>query len=530
MMIVAVGLVALQPAGQLQEAGVDALAYRLQLKLAPDPSTFSATAEIVLRVEANGLQRISLDLGDLDVDYVRVNAARAPFTHKAGKLEIDLATPRQTGDRLVVEVIYRGAPVDGLKFGNDPYGRPTVFADNWPNRAHHWFPSIDHPSDKATVELRVRAPRDWQVIGNGLRIAEADLADGSRLTVWATERPIPVYTMVVGAGAMAIRRVGALGCVGAEDRCVRINQWSFAEDVERASRLFRRAPEMLAFYDSLIGPFFYEKLALVQSTTQFGGMENSSAIFFSEDLSEGMAGDVLVAHEIVHQWFGDAVTEREWAHLWLSEGFATYFANVFFELVDGEAVARPLMAAGEDRYRNSLEDVERPVIDTSVTDLMDLLNRNNYQKGAWVLHMLRRVIGDEAFFEGIRRYYAEFRDKTALTADFRRMMEDASGQKLSWFFDQWLRRPGYPQVELHTAWESETKNLELSLSQTQSWPHFRFPLEVQVSGDAYVLVSTFWVDSRESSHTWQLPGEPQAIVVDPDNDLLGPTVSVKSNQ
>jgi aminopeptidase N len=433
---------------------------------------------------------------------------------------VEVGSAVRAGDTLEVAVYYRGAPHDGLIFGRDPYGRPTVFADNWPDRARFWFPAIDRPGDKATVEFRVRTPADWSVVSVGRLVGE-EMEDGRKLTVWATQVPIPVYTMVVGAGVLGSRELGALGCELGADRCVRVSQWTYPEDAERAARAFRRAPEIVAFFDSLIAPYPYEKLALVQSSTRFGGMENSSAIFLPERIGRWGRVDGLLAHEIVHQWFGDAVTEADWSHLWLSEGFATYFATVFFELRDGGSAAGHQRAESEREYMASAADVARPIVAPPPAEIMELLNANNYNKGAWVLHMLRRLVGDEAFFAAIRRYYAEHRDGTALSDDLRRVMEQAAGRELGWFFEQWLYRPGYPQLEVRHRWNAAAGTLELRVSQVQEWPPFRLPLEIEAAGPGYELRHVFWVDGRESEHAWTLAAAPERVSADPENAVLG---------
>jgi len=501
---------------------VDVIAYRLSLDLDPDASSLKGAAEITLVVTDDGTDGVRFDLVGLEVDSLTVGGVASTYTRDAASLNVDTGR-RSAGDTVVVQVFYGGSPEEGLIFRSSIQGRAAVFADNWPDRARYWFPSIDHPSDKATVEFRVRAPQEMEVVANGLQVSEQIQADGQKLTVWATNIPIPVYTMVIGVSEMSVTEIGGLGCDGGSDTCVRISQWVYPEDEERAVRLFRRAPEMVAFYDSLIGPFPYEKLALVQSSTRYGGMENSSAIFFSEALGSGRSGDGLVAHEIAHQWFGDAVTEREWPHLWLSEGFATYFAAVFFEFREGAYARAERMASAEQRYLSSGRTPWSPVIDVEPTDLSSLLNANNYQKGAWVLHMLRGIVGDEAFFEGVRRYYAEYMNQTALTEDFQRIMEEVSGEELAWFFEQWLRMPGLPVVEAQPFWNEATGTLVLRVHQGQPWPPFRFPLTFEAVGEGYRLENTFWVESRDSRFEWSLPGEPEKLIVDPANALLGPT-------
>jgi aminopeptidase N len=520
--------------GQIPERGVDVLHYVIAVDIGPEAAAFRGRASITAVITEDGLERLRLDLVGLEVDSVKVGGSAARFARESESLDIELGR-RAVGDTVSVEVFYGGAPADGLIF-REAHGRPTVFADNWPNRARYWFPGIDHPSDKATVEFRVKAPAEWRVVSVGRLIAEEEVRNGERLTVWRTDRAIPVYTMVIGAAEFSVGEVGSVNCEveGGGDNeyeheyeyeydrdCVRVTRWVYPEDIEGAGRLFGRAAEMVEFYDSLIGPFPYEKLALVQSSTRFGGMENSSAIFFGEGSVRRGGSDVLTAHEIAHQWFGDSVTEMEWPHLWLSEGFATYFAAVFYEFRDGVPAGQSLMQRAETRYMGSAEDVARPVIDTEPADLFELLNANNYQKGGWVLHMLRGVVGDEAFFEGIRRYYAEHTHGVALTSDLRRVMEEESGEELSWFFDQWLRRPGHPEIDVSASWDEDAGALKVQVHQVQAWPPFRLPLEIEASGDGYRLRRTFWVEDREGEHEWALPGAPLLVEVDPENQVLG---------
>ncbi len=506
---------------------VDVLAYTLSVELGPDASAFRARARVTLAVVAAETDSVRLDLVGLTVDSAKVGGSPARFDRDESGLTVRLGRAAAAGDTLEVDVFYHGAPRDGLIFRRNRYGRPTVFADNWPTRARYWFPSVDRPDDKATVEFWVRTPAEWRVVANGRRVNELVAGDGRRLTVWRTERPIPVYTMVIGAGELVTREVGALGCGAGSERCVPITMWVYPEDEEAAAELFRRAPAMVAFFDSLIGPFPYEKLALVQSSTRFGGMENASAIFFRDPLPSGRAGELTVAHEIAHQWFGDAVTPRAWRDLWLSEGFATYFASVFFEFADDSGNAARIRAEAERRYVESVVDVGRPVVDGEPADPMVLLNANSYQKGAWVLHMLRDVVGDSAFFEGIRRYYSRFRDGNAGTDDFRAVMEEVSGQDLAWFFDLWLRRPGYPIVDVRPLWRQDDHVLELKVEQVQQWPPFRFPLELEVVRGDSTFSRVFWIEGRETQLAWPLDERPDRVRADPKNEVLGPVEVVR---
>jgi aminopeptidase N len=279
---------------------------------------------------------------------------------------------------------------------------------------------------------------------------------------------------------------------------------------------------MLEYYSGLVAPYPYEKLAHVQSSTRFGGMENATTIFYSEDpIANGRDIEGTVAHETAHQWFGNAVTPSDWPHLWLSEGFATYFGMLFFEHADGVGKFREEMERDRLQVVRSAE-VARPVIDQSETDLFKLLNVNNYQKGAWVLHMLRGLVGDDAFFAGVREYYRQHEHRTATTTDFRTAIERAAGRDLGWFFDQWLSRPGFPRLRVTSQWDAAARAVDITIEQTQStsWPTFRLPLTIDVDADGGTVRRAVDMDERRETVRVPLTGAPGRITLDPDGWLL----------
>ncbi|HKJ03594.1 MAG TPA: M1 family aminopeptidase, partial [Longimicrobiales bacterium] len=405
---------------------------------------------------------------------------------------------------------------------------------NWPNRTRFWLPTDDHPSDKATASLTVYAPEGWKVISNGRPLLEdapaPPAADGARRRAWRwrTDVAVSPYNLVFGAADMEVRTVGLAACGSApasprEDGCVEVSAWLYPEDVGQADVSFRRAAQMVDFFTDLIGPYPFEKLAHVQSSTRFGGMENASAIFYTDrGLASGRSMEGTVAHETAHQWFGDSATEADWPELWLSEGFATYFGHLFFEEADGAAAFRRLMEEDRGTVLAS-DDVKGPVIDRSEQNLFALLNDNNYPKGGWVLHMLRGILGDETFFQGIRRYYGTFAGKTATTRDLQAAMEVVSGRELGWFFHQWLEEPGYPELDLTSRWDAATGEVVVTVRQTQdaSWPTFRLPLEIEVRPDAGGSARhAVEVTEREQTYRFLSPGPARQVALDPDGWVL----------
>jgi aminopeptidase N len=240
---------------------------------------------------------------------------------------------------------------------------------------------------------------------------------------------------------------------------------------------------MVDYFSGLFGPFPYPALAHVESSTRFGGMENATAIFYDQKLYRDKAlNEPLVAHETAHQWFGDAVTPREWPHLWLSEGFATYLAALWRGHADGDSAFRASMKKAAEAVLSSKAS-ERPVVDTAQRDLMALLNTNSYQKGGWILHQLRGLVGDSAFFAGLRRYYTSYKDSTAISSDFARVMSEAAGKDLDWYFRQSLTQPGYPILDVRLKHGGRKLTLTITQTQKPEWGTYRIPnLELLVDG------------------------------------------------
>jgi aminopeptidase N len=286
-----------------QNPSVDVLHYRVELTLSAAAESIVATTELTIRPVAASLESLQLDFAGLTVDGVTVEGEEARFERTADRLTI--ATHRQTAEPFHVAVRYHGKPKDGLLLQANKHGDPSAFADNWPNRARFWIPSVDHPSDKATVEFIVTAPAAYDVIANGTLLGTTTLAGGAKRTHWSESTPIPVHCMVIGATEFAIVPAGATG--GTE-----IAYWLYPRDRADGPQL-GRVKDIVAFYTATVGPYPYEKLALVESSTKFGGMENAGAIFLDEKrINGGPSVEALAAHEIAHQWFGDSVTQRQW--------------------------------------------------------------------------------------------------------------------------------------------------------------------------------------------------------------------------
>jgi aminopeptidase N len=511
-------------AGHTYQPGIDVRDYDIRVDL-PDTGAFLRGDVTITARRAPGVSTLRLDLVDaLTVRGIEVNGRAVGPVHSQNRIEVPLGSV--TGDSVSVRVRYDGIVTDGLVVLKDAQGRWTWFGDNWPDRTRQWLPTVDHPSDKATVSWTVRAPTGRTVVSNGTLLGVRSVGARTSETRWRETLPIPTYLMVIGAGPLVSATLDTASCTRTEIfSCVPQSVYVMPENRDWLPGAFAAAPGIVALFERLIAPFPYEKLAHVQSATRFGGMENATAIFYAYDLfptrrmSEG-----LIAHETAHQWFGDAVTEREWGHLWLSEGFATYFAALWTQQSRGDSAFRAEMEKTRQQVLADSVVARRPVIDTAQTSYLELLNANSYQKGGFVLFMLHRQLGDSAFFRGLRGYYLHHRHGNALTDDLRAELEHSSGRQLGTFFDQWLRRPGVAEPSIGWAYAAADSTISLSVIQESPRGAYELPLTVVVSDRTGEQRRIEVVIPAESRAVVPLPGRfpnrPVSVAFDPDHLLL----------
>ena len=517
-----------------QQYGVDVQLYRFYLTL-PDTGKRVRVQATTVFARGENVEALKLDLLApmvVRAAYLGCSAARAtPFTHDGRTITVPLGEIGARADSTCVSVVYEGEPADGLVISTDSAGRWRAFGDNWPNRARHWLAAVDHPSDKALVEFIVDAPAGLTVVANGTRRGAAEIEPGAggarQRTIWATAEPVATYLMVIAAAPLTETPLGETACGFASFlRCVPQTVYTAPEQAHFMPGNFARAGDIVQFFARLVGAFPYEQLAHLQSSTRFGGMENAGAIFYADRLfrrADGVSVG-LIAHETAHQWFGNTVTEQEWGHLWLSEGFATYFAALYTRQAFGDSAFRAEMAGVRQAVLRAPVVAQRPVVDTAQTDLMALLNANSYQKGGFVLHMLRNEVGDSAFFRGVRAYYAAHRHENALTDDFRTAIEKETAGDLSWFFDQWLRRPGFAEVTLKWEHDRTAQTMALVVTQSDRFEPFRFPLRVDLVDETGTIRQVLLDVPATRTARIAVPGRwvepPQSIWPDPYVELL----------
>ena len=504
---------------------IDILNYSFELHLNDSTDIIYGTANINLHIEPSE-NNVRLDLisanndGDgMVVHSVLFNGNKVPYTHKNNELNISTDGLKYSiYDVITIE--YSGIPITGLIIGDNMHGDRTFFSDNWPNKARNWLPLVDHPYDKSTSEFIVFAPNHYQVISNGLLVEETNVNKDIKKTHWKQSVPISCWLYALGVAEFAIDYVDYFNGKS-------IQTWVYKQDRDKGFYDFKvPTKHTLEFFSDYVGPFAYEKLANVQSNSVKGGMESATAIFYSDISVTGDRSvrwrDVII-HEVAHQWFGNCVTEYDWDDVWLSEGFATYFTLMFRE-----------HAYGRDDFVKGLKDAKRRVFnfyeknkDASVVhdnlkDMKDVLSYDlQYQKGAWVLHMLRNYVGEDNFRSGIRNYYKKYFNSTANTEEFKIEMEKVSGVDLDKFFDQWLYKGGIIKLDVEWEYDEKSKNIEFDITQVQNDGYlFEMPLDIEILGDNNSNTSTIRLDKKSGKYLVYSENKPKEIKLDPYTKLL----------
>ena len=506
---------------------IDILNYKFEIHLNDTSDIIYGSADIALNIK-DSEDRVRLDLisqgkdgKGMEVKKVTFNGSEVSYSHDNDVLLIETGA-FEYSSRDIINVVYSGMPITGLIIGPNMHGDRTFFSDNWPNKARNWLPLVDHPYDKSTAEFVVIAPNHYQVISNGLLVEETNLNKELKKTHWKQSVPISCWLYALGVAEFAVDYVDYF-----EGKS--IQTWVYKQDRDNGFYDFKiPTKHTMEFFSDYIGPFAYEKLANVQSNSVKGGMESATAIFYS-DVS--VTGDRsvrwrnVVIHEVAHQWFGNCVTEYDWDDVWLSEGFATYFTLMFREHAYGrDDFVNGLNDAKRLVYNHYKTDKESSIVHNNLKDMKDVLTYSlQYQKGAWVLHMLRNYIGEDNFRKGIRNYYKKYYNSTTTTNQFKTEMEVVSGMSLDTFFDQWLYKGGNMVLDGNWKFDEKKGRIEVNLNQVQNDGYlFEMPVELGISYNDKNLekIQTVKLEKEKGRFYIASDSKPISIKIDPNTKLL----------
>ncbi len=509
---------------------IDIKHYSFALTLSDSNDEIIGSTNITIHFKQAGVQNFRLDLINQSierkgkgmlVDGVYLDKNQISYTHQKDALIINLPSPSSLNQTLVFTIKYHGIPSDGLRIGATKLGDRSFFNENWPNRGRHWLPLIDHPYDKATSEFIVNAPAHYKVISNGLLLEESDLGNNVKLTHWKQSVPVSSWLFVLGVADFAVKYVD-------EFKGKSIQTWVYSKNREAGFYDFDEpTKKVLEFYSAYVGPYAYEKLANIQTPSVNGGMETSSAIFYGEDLVTGKRDERIrniVIHEIAHQWFGNAITETTWDDAWLSEGFATFFTLLFIENEYGkEEYKKGIIKAKKTVFDLSLKIPDFSIVGNRTAEKEAVTNGLTYQKGAWILHMLRDFLGEKSFQKGIHAYYKKYYNSNTTTDEFRIEMEKASGKDLKLFFKQWLYQPINPTINAVWKYDAAAKKIVLQLTQSQSGDYlFNTPVEIGYYklGATSPTILKMNLTRQQEVFSFPLSAAPEKVELDPRNVLL----------
>ncbi|MBI1183462.1 M1 family peptidase [bacterium] len=503
-----------QPAKAVVSA-IDVVSYKIALNLSNPQEVIEGEATILFKAMSNG-QSVVFDFDSKNEDNTGMEVLKVScgfpvkdWKHIDDEIIINFSSAMETAQAYELIIKYKGKPADGLIISKNSFGDLTVFGDNWPNRAHYWFPCIDHPADKALVTFDVKHPSQYKVVSNGELVLHKELANGISRTKYHSHVPLPTKVMVVGMANFAVSD----SCMANE---VPVTSWVYKQQHTEGFADYAVACEVLKWFSHKIAPYPYEKLANVQSKTRYGGMENAGCIFYFEGSVDGEKQvEDLIAHEIAHQWFGNSASEADWSHLWLSEGFATYLTDLYVLDQFGKEAYNKRMQEERQKALNFNKKVSLPLVDTLSTNINSMLNPNAYEKGAWVLHMLRNELGDSVFWQCIKQYYTRYQLGNAYSRNFVHVVNEVSGRDMRPFFEQWLRRAGHPKLKIVSKPSKAPNKLTLKVVQEQK-ELYTFNLQIRIKGEDGVRMFDLPVNSKRTTFNLSSELMIDSWEIDPD--------------
>lgn len=518
----------------LRSRDFDQRHVRLELSIDWDKQQIDGRALLTLSPFAP-TKTVGLDAAEMKVLTASLLKDDSPadplkFTHRGSRLDIELGREIAADQEFRLAIDYRIVePKQGAHFvlpdEKEPNQARMVWTQSEPEFARYWFPCHDHPADRFTSEILATVPQDYLVLSNGHLKEKKPAEDGKAVWHFVQEPDHVSYLMSIVAGQFEAYEQNWDG--------LPITSYVPKGRLEQAQRSFDKTARMVEYYSELFG-YRYPWAKYAQICVDeygWGGMEHTSATTLNLNTLHDQrahldtSSESLVAHELVHQWFGDLITCKDWTHIWLNESFATYFTTVWFEHEHGADEAAWRRAEEAESYKKEDKDrYRRPLVTSRYANPLNMFDRHSYPKGARVLHMLRYVLGDEAFWRTIRHYTKKYASQSIETAQFRIALEEATGQGLDWFLDQWMYHGGHPQYDVSYTWDSKQKQVALVVKQIQTvddlTPLFRMPIEVALITSKGEEIRKITVAKAEETFHFDLEERPLRVCFDPNDWIL----------
>ena len=513
--------------------------YRIQVSFDWKQKTVVGDTTVTLRPFTSNFKEVVLDAGEMTIKSVTL-AGGTPLQFKyeepIEKLRISLDHPYPAGQDLSVTIAYQAAPKRGLTFitptENDPSRPYQIWSQGEAETNHYWFPCYDYPNDRATSETIVTVEDKYQVISNGTLLSvKRDPAKKTAVYHWKMDQPFSSYLVSVVVGEFAEVKQAYAG--------IPLISYVPKNRVEEARLSFAKLDDMVRFFSEKTGVKYpYPKYAQTTVRDFPGGMENISATTLGDAfvydkralIDQSGLNNELVSHELAHQWFGDLLTCRDWSEIWLNEGFATYFAHLYDEHDRGrDDLLYGVLGDQRQFYNAWAQGNRRPIVSNRYSDPDALFDVYAYARGGSVLHMLRFVLGDEAWWKAINHYLKANALRNVETEQLKIAIEEATGQNLGWFFDEWVLKMGSPEFEVSYTYDESAKAVKLKVKQTQKPPEkspypvadlFRMPVDIGLTTSGGERVERVWVDKAEQDFSFALDSKPLVVNFDRGGYLI----------
>ena len=502
------------------------LHYRIELSVEEARKAVSGNVTSTVLPFLPGLTSLEFDAEELSITRVTLGGTRdLNFEIRPKKLVITLDRAYSNSDTLTICVEYFCTPRKGLYFVQPDSSYPDIPWQIWTQGEdmdnHYWFPCYDFPNQKSTSEVVVTVPGKYTVVSNGrLLTVREDLTRGTKTFHWKESKPHASYLIMFAAGEYAV--------LGDSAGSIPLEYYVYPSETDDGRTCFKHTPAMIRFFGDHIGfPYPWEKYAqVVIREFMFGGMENTSATTLADDAAVCDARarvdnstSSLIAHELAHQWWGDVVTCKDWRHLWLNEGFASYFDPLFHEYLAGRDEFDFLMhRAQQIGITSDNKHGRKPIVSVGS------YGENVYSRGASVLHMLRFILGDQLFWRSLNHYITKHQYTSVETNDFKNAIEEATGQNLYWFFDQWVYKAGYPIFSVSSQYDDASKAVLLRVRQTQTIDSltsvFRTPVDVEITTRNGTRIERVTIMSMDTVFALPSQEKPQMVIFDRGNWIL----------
>ncbi|MHC4556107.1 MAG: M1 family aminopeptidase [Planctomycetota bacterium] len=489
--------------------------------------TVAGTTTIKFAPISEPLTELRLDAIDLDVSSITSSAKIEGYTITDEAITITFEPAVPVATETTVKVIYEAEPKQGLYFRTRELGYPEedthIYTQGETHEAPHWYPNYDYPNEQSTSEMICRVPKEMTVLSNGSLVSEEmDSGSGLKVVRWLQDKPHVNYLIALVAGK--------LGKIESKYKDIPIAFYTPASQIQYAENSFKDTADMLEFYEKEIGvPYPWDKYYQAACEDFGGGMENTSltilgtGTLFTDETENIRSSQGLVAHELVHQWFGDYVTCKDWSHLWLNEGFATYYEDLY----DGYKNGKDSMLAGlygTSSYLLRDRPEHKPIVYRSYEKAWEQFGYRTYGKGGWVLHMLRVELGEEMFRKCVKTYLERHALSSVVTEDIRSVIEELTGRSYDRFFDQWIYHGRHPDLKVSYNWSEKDKLVKVSIEQTHELTDkvmlFHFRTKVRFMIEDEVIDRKIAVDSKQHDFYFKLHQEPHIVRFDPDYGLL----------